>query len=128
MKLICIIVFFLSINYVITANVFEPSVVSQSPRYYEENDIQNGNNDAFFVEKYGPPVHEFMKPRYKFAGEYYIGLNQTYRITNPEFKDIPIKEMFWNLQEDLNLTCWFHYKDGQWRVISYIFWPPGAKF
>ncbi|MGE2782689.1 hypothetical protein ACQHL9_23560, partial [Escherichia coli] len=23
---------------------------------------------------------------------------------------------------------WFHYKDGQWRVISYIFWPPGAKF
>ncbi|HGX7938047.1 TPA: hypothetical protein ACJIA1_003731, partial [Shigella flexneri] len=29
---------------------------------------------------------------------------------------------------DLNLTCWFHYKDGQWRVITYIFWPPGARF
>ncbi|HFW7381211.1 TPA: hypothetical protein ACIDN1_002364, partial [Shigella flexneri] len=22
----------------------------------------------------------------------------------------------------------FHYKDGQWRVITYIFWPPGARF
>ncbi|HBA3814464.1 TPA: hypothetical protein J5G62_004459, partial [Escherichia coli] len=81
-----------------------------------------------FMKKYGPPAHEFVRPRYKFVGEYYIGLNQTYRITDPEFQDIPIKEMFWNLQGDLNLTCWFHYKDGQWRVITYIFWPPGAKF
>ncbi|HFO6487481.1 TPA: hypothetical protein ACHKTV_004753, partial [Escherichia coli] len=42
--------------------------------------------------------------------------------------NIPIKEMFWHLRGDLNLTCFFHYKDGQWRVISYFFWQPGAKF
>ncbi|MCV8889726.1 hypothetical protein ODW16_11675 [Escherichia coli] len=128
MKFFCIIVILLSISYITTVNVFKPSAVAQSTKYYEENDIHDGSNDLFFMKKYGPPAHEFVRPRYKFVGEYYIDLNQTYRITDPEFQDVPIKEMFWNLQGDLNLTCWFHYKDGQWRVITYIFWPPGARF
>ncbi|WP_318371745.1 hypothetical protein [Enterobacter sp.] len=107
---------------------FKPSVISQSTQYYEENDIHDGESDIYYVKKYGVPVHEFIKPRYEFSGEYYIGLNQTYRITNPEVKDVPIKEILWQVRNDLNLTCWFHYKDGQWKVISYIFWPPGAVF
>ena len=84
--------------------------------------------NASGVYNYGQPAYEFIKSRYKFVGEYYIEIENTYRSTNPEFRNIPIKEMFWHLPGDLNLTCFFHYKDGQWRVISYFFWPPGAKF
>lgn len=75
----------------------------------------------FFTKKYGRPAYEFVKPRYAFVGEYSVGIENTYRSINPEFRNIPIKEAFWNLNEDLNLTCFFHYKDGQWRVISYFF-------
>ncbi|EDY6685984.1 hypothetical protein GQH13_004443, partial [Salmonella enterica] len=71
---------------------------------------------------------EFINPRYKFVGEYSIGIENTYRSTNPEFRKIQIKEIFWNLNKDLNLTCFFHYKNGQWQAISYFFWPPGALF
>ncbi|EPE8022479.1 hypothetical protein ACSN4Y_004803 [Salmonella enterica subsp. enterica serovar Montevideo] len=90
--------------------------------------MQSGEVDASFVEKYGSPEHEFVRPRYMFVGEYYIGLEKTYRSTDPRYSNVPIKEMFWHLHDDLNLTCWFHYKDEQWRVFSYIFWPPGAVF
>lgn len=128
MKWASIVIISLSIVYAMIMNVFEPSVIIQSTTYYEENNIHNGESDILFIGKYGEPTHEMIKPRYEFTGEYYVGLNQTYRITNPDFKDIPIKEMFWHLRDDLNLTCWFHYKDGQWKVISYIFWPPGAVF
>ncbi|BBN78556.1 hypothetical protein SHN22_004332 [Salmonella enterica subsp. enterica serovar Senftenberg] len=100
----------------------------QVTQYYEKNNIQNGGVDASFVEKYGRPEHEFVRPRYMFVGEYYIGLEKTYRSTDPRYSNVPIKEMFWHLHDDLNLTCWFHYKDEQWRVFSYIFWPPGAVF
>lgn len=128
MKWISIVIVSFSFIYAMTTIFSQPSVIAQSSKYYEENDIHNGESDLFYVGKYGPPAHEFIKPRYKFSGEYNIGLNQTYRITNPEFKNVPIKEMLWHLRGDLNLTCWFHYKDGEWKVISYIFWPPGAKF
>ncbi|VEA35633.1 Uncharacterised protein [Salmonella enterica subsp. enterica] len=57
-----------------------------------------------------------------------LGWKKTYRSTDPRYSNVPIKEMFWHLHDDLNLTCWFHYKDEQWRVFSYIFWPPGAVF
>jgi hypothetical protein len=97
-------------------------------KYYERNNILNGEDDSFFLSKYGVPDHEFVRPRYAFVGEYYIGLEKTYRSTNPEFSNIPIKEMFWRVHDDLNLTCWFHQQDGQWKVFSYIFWPPGAIF
>ncbi|AJQ72884.1 hypothetical protein O2Z13_002331 [Salmonella enterica] len=100
----------------------------QATQYYEKNNIQSGEVDASFVEKYGSPEHEFVRPRYMFVGEYYIGLEKTYRSTDPRYSNVPIKEMFWHLHDDLNLTCWFHYKDEQWRVFSYIFWPPGAVF
>ncbi|EBW6663756.1 hypothetical protein [Citrobacter farmeri] len=128
MKIVCVIVVFLSLIYAVTVNIFEPSVISQSTKYYEENDIKNGGSDASYIQKYGIPTRVFIRPRHEFVGEYNIGLNQTYPITSKKFENIPIKEIFWHLREDLNLTCWFHYKDGQWRVISYIFWPPGAKF
>lgn len=100
----------------------------QPPVYYEENNIKDGNNDIFFVKKYGVPEREFILSRYKFIGEFNVGLENTYRSTNPDFSQIPIKQMFWHLRDNLNLTCWFDYKDGQWKVISYIFWPPKAKF
>lgn len=100
----------------------------QTLKYYERNDIRNGDDDSFFLSKYGAPDHEFVRPRYTFVGQYYIGLEKTYRSTNPEFSKIPIKEMFWRVRDDLNLTCWFHQQDGQWNVFSYIFWPPGAIF
>lgn len=70
--------------------------------------------------KYGIPAYEHIKPRHKFIGEYNVGLNQTYPITDPKLKDVLIKEVLWHLEDDLNLTCWFHYKDGQWSVISYF--------
>ena len=88
----------------------------------------DGECEDFFTKKYGRPAYEFVKPRYAVVGEYSVGIENTYRSINPEFRNIPIKEAFWNLNEDLNLTCFFHYKDGQWRVISYFFWPPDAKF
>lgn len=114
-----------------TLNVFYVMAegISQPPIYYEQDsNIQNGENDAFFIHKYGYPEHEFIKPRYKFVGVYYNGIENTYRSTKPEFRDVPIKEIFWHFNDDLNLTCWFHYKDGQWKIIAYIFWPPGAEF
>ncbi|MBB8614537.1 hypothetical protein PH192_10390 [Escherichia coli] len=101
---------------------------AQPPVYEQRSYIQNGESEDFFTKKYGRPAYEFVKPRYAFVGEYSVGIENTYRSINPEFRNIPIKEAFWNLNEDLNLTCFFHYKDGQWRVISYFFWPPDAKF
>lgn len=96
--------------------------------YNNRNEIHRGNSEGFLVEKYGNPEHQFIKPRHDFVGIYYKGIERTYPSKNPEFKNIPIKEMFWHIRNDLNLTCWFHYKDGEWVVISYSFWPPGAEF
>lgn len=101
---------------------------SQPSTYEQESYVQNGEGETYFIKKYGPPTYDFIRPRREFIGEYYVGIENTYRSTNPDFRNIPIKEMFWHLRDDLNLTCFFHYKDGQWRVISYFFWPPGAKF
>lgn len=42
----------------------------------KKNNIQSGEVDASFVEKYGSPEHEFVRPRYMFVGEYYIGLEK----------------------------------------------------
>ena len=53
MKFFCIIVILLSISYITTVNVFKPSAVAQSTKYYEENDIHDGSNDLFFMNKYG---------------------------------------------------------------------------
>jgi hypothetical protein len=107
---------------------FEPSMISQSSKYYEKNNIKNGSSDFYYIKKYGVATHEVIAPRYEFIGEYNIGLNETYPITNQYFKNVLIKEMFWRVRDDLNLTCWFHQQDGQWIVISYIFWPPEAIF
>lgn len=96
--------------------------------YLNASGMYNGVEEAVLLIKYGQPKHDFIKPRYKFVGEYYIGIESVYRSTNTRFKNIPIKELFWILNKDLNLTCWLHYKGGQWIVISYVFWPPGAKF
>ncbi|EEC0297121.1 hypothetical protein YV76_004630 [Salmonella enterica subsp. enterica] len=96
--------------------------------YHHRNEVRRGDSEEFLVGKYGKPEHQFIKPRRDFVGVYYEGIELTYPSRNPEFKNIPIKEMFWHLKSDLNLTCWLHYKDGQWIVISYAFWPPGAVF
>ncbi len=128
MKRVSILVIFLSIAYVVPVNALTPSTTIQPTKYYEENNIKNGDSDTYFLQKYGIPAYEHIKPRHKFIGEYNVGLNQTYPITDPKLKDVPIKEVLWHLEDDLNLTCWFHYKDGQWSVISYFFWPPGAMF
>jgi len=103
--------------------------IPQTPEYYEQHsNIKNGETDTYYIRKYGVPEHNYIKPRYKFVGIYYNGIEDTYRSTNPDFREVPIKELFWNFNDDLNLTCWFHFKDGQWRVIAYVFWPPGAVF
>ncbi|AJQ99277.1 hypothetical protein F652_1288 [Enterobacteriaceae bacterium bta3-1] len=96
--------------------------------YLNGNGMLDNVEDTVLLKKYGQPEHNFTKPRYKFVGEYYIGIERTYRSTNPELKNTPIKEMLWHLSDDLNLTCWLHYKDGKWIVISYVFWPPDALF
>ncbi|EYD88007.1 hypothetical protein AC26_0277 [Escherichia coli 1-176-05_S3_C2] len=96
--------------------------------YLNASGVYNGVEENVLLNNYGKPEHEFIKPRYKLVGEYYIEIENIYRSTNPEFKNIPIKEMFWHLRQDLNLTCFFHYKDGQWRVIFFFFLSPGAKF
>lgn len=128
MKCISFSIIIISAIFIIKMTFFEPSITSQESKYYEQNDIKNGDNDLYFIKKYGVATYEFIAPRYKFIGEYNIGLNQTYPMTNLKFKNYPIKEMFWHVRDDLNLTCWFHQQDGQWKVISYIFWPPGAIF
>ncbi|WP_371328698.1 hypothetical protein [Hafnia sp. HMSC23F03] len=96
--------------------------------YLNESGMLKGVEDNILLKEYGQPEHQFIKPRYKFVGEYYIDIENTYRSTNPELKNIPIKEMFWHINSNLNLTCWFHYKDRKWTVISYIFWEPGTLF
>lgn len=96
--------------------------------YLNGNGMLDNVEDTVLLKKYGQPEHNFTKPRYKFVGEYYIGIEGTYRSTNPELKNTPIKEMLWHLSDDLNLTCWLHYKNGKWIVISYVFWPPDALF
>jgi len=98
------------------------------PVYEQESYIQDGENESFFIKKYGAPSRIVINPRYKFVGEYHVAIENTYPSTKAEFRDIPIKEIFWHFNEKLNLTCWFHYKDGEWKVIAYLFWPPGAKF
>ena len=101
---------------------------AQPPVYEQRSYVQNGESEDFFTKKYGRPAYEFVKPRYAFVGEYSVGIENTYRSINPEFRNIPIKEAFRKLKDDLNLPCFFQYQDGQWRVISYFFWPPHAKF
>ena len=96
--------------------------------YHNRNEVHKGDSDEFLVGKYGEPERQIIRPRHVFVGVYYEGLEQIYPSRNPEFKNVPIKEMFWHLKDDLNLTCWLHYKDGQWVVILYFFWPPGAEF
>lgn len=91
-------------------------------------DVQWGDDEESLVRKYGSPEHYFINPRHDFVGIYYGGIERTYPSNNPEFKDVPIKEMFWNVNKDLNLTCWLHYKNGKWIVISRVYWPPGSKF
>lgn len=77
--------------------------------YLNGNGMPDNVEDTVLLKKYGQPEHNFTKPR-------------------PELKNTPIKEMLWHLSDDLNLTCWLHYKDGKWIVISYVFWPPDALF
>lgn len=92
------------------------------------NDVRWGDDEKYLVNKYGSPEHEFIVPRHDLVGIYYSGIERTYPSKNPEFSQIPIKEMFWHVHDDLNLTCWLHSEDGKWVVISYVFWPPDAKF
>ncbi|MCP1694016.1 hypothetical protein J2T26_003903 [Citrobacter farmeri] len=96
--------------------------------YLNASGMYNGVQETVLLKKYSKPEREYIKPRYEFVGEYYVGIESVYRSTNPEFRKVPIKEMFWHLKVDLNLTCWLHYKNGQWIVISYVFWPPGTLF
>lgn len=96
--------------------------------YNNRNEVKLGDSESILVGEYGNPEHQFINPRHKFVGVYYRGIERIYPSKNPEYKDIPIKEMFWHLKDDLSLTCWLHYKDGEWVVISYVFWPPGAVF
>lgn len=108
---------------------FMSCVIYAKPPVYEQRSyIKDGENETYFIKKYGSPTFSFVEPRYKFVGEFSVSIENTYRSTNPEFRNVPIKEMFWHFNDDLNLTCFFHYKDGQWVVISYAFWPPGANF
>lgn len=96
--------------------------------YNNRNEVHKNDSEEFLVKQYGKPDHQITKPRHYFLGVYYESIEKTYPSRISKFKNIPIKEMFWNLKGDLNLTCWLHYKDGQWVVISYVFWPPGADF
>jgi hypothetical protein len=96
--------------------------------YLNGNGILDDAEYNTLLKRYGQPKHDLVKPRHKFVGEYYIGIENKYPSTNPEFKNIPIKEMFWNINPDLNLTCWLHHKNGKWTVITYVFWGPGAQF
>lgn len=121
--------FFLFLTFAWAISTGIAADITQPPEYYEQkSNIKNGDSDVFFISKYGRPKHELIKPRYKFVGIYYNGIEDTYRSTNPKFREVLIKELFWNFNDDLNLTCWFHYKDGKWIAIAYVFWPPGAQF
>ncbi len=75
--------------------------------YLNASGVYNGVEENVLLNNYGQPAYEFIKPRYKFVGEYYIEIENTYRSTKPEFRNIPIKEIFWHLPGDLNLTCFF---------------------
>ena len=37
-------------------------------KYYERNNILNGEDDSFVLSKYGVLDHEFVRPRYAFVG------------------------------------------------------------
>ena len=72
--------------------------------YLNASGVYNGVEENVLLNNYGQPAYEFIKPRYKLVGEYYIEIENVYRSTNPEFRNIPIKEMFC-ICGDLNLTC-----------------------
>lgn len=91
-------------------------------------DVPVEDDELFWVNQFHSPAHMFIKPRHDFIGVYYRGIERVYSSTTPEFGNFLIKETFWHLRKDLNLTCWLNNKDGKWQVISYIFWPPGANF
>jgi len=52
--------------------------------------------ETVLIKKYNRSEHAFVNPRYKFIGGYYNGVENIYRSANPDFNNIPFKEIFWH--------------------------------
>lgn len=106
---------------------YSPSQLSEYIQMNSDGKF-NGVSENVLIEKYGSPTSELIQPRYKYNGEENIEIESTYRSTNPEFRNIPIKKSIWHIHEGLNLTSWSHYKNGKWIIICYDFWLPGTLY
>ncbi|HLC28302.1 MAG TPA: hypothetical protein VJL07_02530 [Dehalococcoidia bacterium] len=59
--------------------------------------------------------------------EFRIELQNTYPLTNPENRDVQVREWTWE-EKDCNLTLWFHQVDEGWVVFETMKWNDGTEF
>lgn len=105
------------------------SYPTETPKCNKVSKLTDYQNLAFSqaVEKLGQPAvsdQYFLSER---QGEFYVGLQNKYPLTNPENSKIRIKELIWKYS-GYNVTLWFHKVNDEWVVLEALCWPADTDF
>jgi len=88
--------------------------------------LRNAGGGRFAAELGEPAKKDSFKLGER-QDEFRIELQNTYPLTNPENRDVQVREWTWE-EKDCNLTLWFHQVDEGWVVFETMKWNDGTEF
>ena len=98
----------------------ESDPVTELPHYI-------GQSRSSVVARLGDPDHIERFAMKDAAGEFRVGLQNTYPLTDAANAGVEIEELWWD-DEQYWITLWFHKVDGEWVVLDTCRWRKDIVF
>jgi len=94
--------------------------VEKVPRFLDKSAIE-------ISSELGEPARKDSFKLRERQDEFRIELQNTYPLTDPRNRDVPVREWTWE-EKDCNLTLWFHQVNEEWVVFETMKWNDGTEF